>query len=150
MIEEITNKVLRQVVAKLEVMADEEVLNPGLFPTPQSFTFNSLRDVVDSLATMCDYYGEDDYETMMEDFRDNLLDPKEELEKLSKQLNGLMTKAQRDYEDPSDILELEYARDYLQLLTEPTFVDSSADTDTTEGPLPLAAVGAAVIIGSNI
>ena len=100
MMEEITNKVLRQVVAKLEVLADEEVLNPGLFPTPQSFTFNSLRDVIDSLATMCDYYGEDDYENI--------------------------------------------------LPTDPTFVDSSADTDTTEGPLPLAAVGAAVIIGSNI
>ena len=149
MMEESTNRVLRQIVAKLDVLADEEDLNPGLLPTPQSFTYDSLRDVIDSLAAMCDYYGEDDYETIMEEFRDNLLDPKEELEKLSKRLNGLMIKAQRDDEDPSDIMELENARDYLQLLTEPTFVDSSADTDTPEEPLPMAAVGAAIIIGSN-
>jgi hypothetical protein len=142
MMEESTNRVLRQVVAKLDVLADEERINPELFHSHQSFAYHSLQDVVDSLATLCDYYMEDDYEEMREQFRDNLTDAEEELMKLSKRLNGIAIKATKDDEDYSDIQELENARDYLQELSEPNFIDSQ-EADAPEA-LPVAAVAVAL------
>lgn len=147
MMEESTNRVLRQVVAKLDVLAGEERINPGLFHSHQSFAYHSLQDVIDSLATLCDYYMEDDYEEMREEFRDNLTNVEEELTKLSKRLNGIIIKATKDDEDYSDIRELENARDYLQELSEPNFIDSQ-EADAPEA-LPLAAVGGAIALGLN-
>lgn len=147
MMEESTNRALRQVVAKLDVLADEERINPELFHSHETFSYHSLQDVIDSLTTLCDYYMEDDYEETREEFRDNLTDVEEELTKLSKRLNGIIIKATRDDEDYSDIQELENARDYLQELSEPNFIDSQ-ETDAPEA-LPLAAVGGAIVMGLN-
>ena len=85
---------------------------------------------------------EDDYEEMREQFRDNLTDAEEELMKLSKRLNGIAIKATKDDEDYSDIQELENARDYLQELSEPNFIDSQ-EADAPEA-LPVAAVAVAL------